>query len=72
MPNGDHQHFLLNISLFFFFFADFCAATFMFPALSPVTPILLQVDVQYSLNIALELFIIVWTGLRFERHLKTW
>ena len=44
-------------------FADFCAAIFMFPALSPITPILLQVDLKDSLNIALELFIIAWTGL---------
>ena len=69
MPNSDYQHFLLSIGLFF---ADFCAATFIFPALSSVTPILLQVDLQYSLNIALELFIIVWTGICFKRHLKTW
>ena len=52
-----------SLTLACFLFADFCAATFMFSALSPVTPILLQVDLKYSLNIALELFIIVWTGL---------
>ena len=69
MPNSDYQHFLLSIGLFF---ADFCAATFIFPALSSVIPILLQVYLQYSLNIALELFIIVWTGICFKRHLKTW
>ena len=69
MPNGDYQHFLLTISLFFH---RFLCRHINISSSEPRHSTFVQVDLQYGLNIALELFIIVWTGICFKRHLKTW
>ena len=69
MPNVDPEHFLPNITVSHF--ADFSAITFILQALSLVTLISLQPGLQYSLNVTLESFRVLWTGLHFEYYLKT-